>query len=156
MSGQNKALTREVYENIITKGQMYRLREIVAEDCFDHGAALAGWENGFLDHVPWFRGAFPDIVAQVDDMVAEGDRVVAYWSFTGTHQGELMGFPATGRKVSSNLISQLRWRDGKLVEYQVLGDYLGMMIQLGAIPDDNPLVKIAGQSAAAQAEARQP
>lgn len=82
----------------------------MAEDCFDHGADLAGWKNGFLDHVTWFPAAFPDVVAQVDDMVAEGDRVVAYWSFTGAHQEELMGFPATGRKVSSYAVSQLRWR----------------------------------------------
>ena len=149
MSDQNKALTREIYEGVITKGQMDRLREIVAEDCFDHAAAAAGWPNGFQSHVGWFRGAFPDIVAQVNDMLAEGDRVVAYWSFTGTHQGEMFGFAGTGRKVSSNLISQLRWRDGKLVEYQVLPDNLSIMIQIGAIPDDNPLVQMA---VAAQAE----
>ncbi len=54
--------------------------------------------------------------------------------------------------MSSNLISQLRWRDGKLVEYQVLPDNLSIMIQIGAIPDDNPLVQMA---VAAQAEATQ-
>ena len=98
-------------------------------------------------------GAFPDIVAQVNDMVAEGDRVVAYWSFTGTHQGEMFGFAGTGRKVSSNIISQLRWRDGKLIEYQVLPDNLSIMIEIVAIPDDNPLVQMA---VAVQAEATQP
>ena len=153
MSDQNKALTREIYEGVITQGQMDRLREIVEEDCFDHVAAAAGWTNGFQSHVEWFRGAFPDIVVQVNDMVAEDDRVVAYWSFTGTHQGEMFGFTGTGRKVSSNVISQLRWRDGKLVEYQVLPDNLSIMIQIGAIPDDNPLVQIA---IAAQAKTTEP
>jgi predicted ester cyclase len=156
MSEQNKALTKELYEAVITHGQMDRLQEIVAEDSFDHAAEAFGWQHGFLDHVPWFRGIFPDVVVQVNDMVAEGDRVVAYWSMTGTQQGDLGGVPPTGRKVSSYAISQLRWRDGKLVEYQTFADYLGILVQIGAITDDNPTVQMMSQAAALQAEATRP
>lgn len=134
MSDQNKALTRDLYENIISKGQMDRLQEIVADDCFGHGAEAMGWKNGFLDHVPWFRGFYPDAVVQVDDMVAEGDRVVAYWGFTATHQTEVFGVPPTGKKIRGRAISQLRWRDGQLVEYQALADLALFHQQLGLIP----------------------
>jgi steroid delta-isomerase-like uncharacterized protein len=156
MSDQNKALTRELYEGVITHGQMDRLREIVAEDSFDHAAEAFGWQHGFLDHVPWFRSIFPDVVVQVNDMVAEGDRVVAYWSMTGTQQGDLAGFPGTGKQVSSYAISQLRWQNGKLVEYQTFADYLGILVQIGAIADDNPSIQMMAQGAALQANATRP
>jgi steroid delta-isomerase-like uncharacterized protein len=139
VSAENKALVEDLYVNIIAKGQMDRLREVVADDCLDHAATAMGWKNGFLDHVRWLRSIVTDMVIQVTDMVAEEDRVVAYWTFTGTHQGELAGTPPTGRKVTGTAISQLRLRDGKLVEYQVKADFLGILQQIGVMPAWNPV-----------------
>ena len=139
MSAQNKALVEDLYANIIAKGQIDRLRELVAPDCLDHGAAAMGWKDGFLDHVRWLRGILADMVIQVTDMVAEDDRVVAYWTVVGTHQGDLAKTPPTGRKVTGTAISQLRFRDGKLVEYQVKADFLSILQQIGAMPAWNPV-----------------
>jgi predicted ester cyclase len=117
---------------------MDRLRELVADDCLDHSAAAMGWKNGFLDHVRRLRGIISDMVIQVTDMVAEEDRVVSYWTLAGTHQGELAGTPSTGRRITGTAISQLRFRDGKLIEYQVKADFLSILQQIGVMPAWNP------------------
>lgn len=134
LSADNKALVEDLYVNIISKGQMDRLHELVADDCLDHGAEEMGWENGFVDHVAWFRESFPDVVVEVNDMVAEDDRVVAYWTMTGTHEGEFWGVQPTGRKISGTAISLLRFRAGQLVEYKVNPDVYGALEQMGVLP----------------------
>ena len=71
---------------------------------------------------------------QVNDMVAEDDRVVVYWTMVGTHLGEGAGVAPTGRTITFTAISQLRFRDGKLIEYQVSPDRLEIFQQMGVIP----------------------
>jgi len=67
-------------------------------------------------------------------MVAEGDKVATRWTMTGTHQGELMGIPPTGVRITVTGISMSRFADGKLAEGWNSYDILGMMQQLGVIP----------------------
>lgn len=81
-----------------------------------------------------FIAAFPDATVTVDDIIVEGDRGVIRWTFRGTHQGELMGIPATGRQVIMTGIEINRVRDGKIVEHWVEMDQMGLMQQLGVIP----------------------
>ena len=81
-----------------------------------------------------FRGAFPDSHFTVEDMVAEGDKVVTRKTFHGTHEGEFMGIPPSGRSVSMGLIDIVRISEGRVVEHWSEGDSLGMMQQLGVIP----------------------
>jgi steroid delta-isomerase-like uncharacterized protein len=78
-----------------------------------------------------FRDAFPDVEVEIDEMVVEGDRVAAATTFTGTHQGELMGVAPTGRRVSVTGIDIVRVADGKIVEHRGLTDIVGLMRQLG-------------------------
>ena len=77
-----------------------------------------------------FRDAFPDVAVEIDEMVAEGDRVAVATTFTGTHEGELMGVAPTGRRVSVTGIGIVRVADGKIVEHRGLTDILGLMRQL--------------------------
>ncbi len=81
-----------------------------------------------------FRQAFPDSYFTVEDMIAEGDKVATRKTFHGTHQGEFMGIPPTGQQVSIGLIDIVRIVDGRVVEHWAMGDNLGMMQQLGVIP----------------------
>jgi len=81
-----------------------------------------------------FRRAFPDSYFTVEDMVAEGDKVATRKTFHGTHGGEFMGIPPSGRSVSMGLIDIVRISDGRVVEHWSMGDTLGMMQQLGVIP----------------------
>jgi len=78
--------------------------------------------------------AFPDFHRTKVDAIAEGDRVVARYTVTGTHQGEFMGVPATGKKVSFSWITIYRIADGKIAEEWLLFDQLGLLQQLGVVP----------------------
>ena len=81
-----------------------------------------------------FRGAFPDSYFTVEDMIAEGDKVATRKTFHGTHEGEFMGIPPSGRSVSMGLIDIVRIAEGRVVEHWSEGDSLGLMQQLGVIP----------------------
>jgi len=78
--------------------------------------------------------AFPDLEWTVEDMIAEGDKVVTRIMHRATHQGEFMGIKATGKQVTYGSIAIYRVKDGKIVEEWISTDYLGLMQQLGLIP----------------------
>ena len=84
-----------------------------------------------------FLAAFPDIHVHIEDLIAEGNRVVTRWSAHGTHRGDLMGIPATGKTVNFTGIAQDRFENGKSVEHWEIIDQLGLMQQLGVIPAQN-------------------
>jgi steroid delta-isomerase-like uncharacterized protein len=81
-----------------------------------------------------YRAAFPDVHIAIDDLIAAGDKVVTRYTATGTHQGELMGIPATGKKISITGVSIYRFANGQIVEDWAEFDQLGMLTQLGVIP----------------------
>lgn len=82
-----------------------------------------------------FFAAYPDIQVTVEDLLAEGDQVVLRWSARGTHTGELMGIPPTGKEVTITGIAIDRFEDGQSVEHWEIFDQLGMMQQLGVVPE---------------------
>jgi steroid delta-isomerase-like uncharacterized protein len=89
--------------------------------------------DAYIGHLPMYYGAFPDFELSLDDMLAEGDEVATRWSFTGTHQGDLMGVPATGRQVRASGMTIQRVSDGKIVEGWTIFDTMGLMQQLGVM-----------------------
>ena len=78
--------------------------------------------------------AFPDLHVSVEDVIAEGDRIAARNSVTGTHQGDYMGIPPTGRRVTYNEMFIVRFVDGRIAETWGVVDVFSQMKQLGAIP----------------------
>jgi steroid delta-isomerase-like uncharacterized protein len=84
--------------------------------------------------LPMFHSAFPGFTMTIDDMVGEGDKVAIRWTFRGTHKGELMGVPASGKRVEITAHETYRCADGKVVEGWANFDALGLMQQIGAIP----------------------
>ena len=80
------------------------------------------------------RSGFPDFQATIEDLFAEGDKVVLRFTFHGTHQGEFMGVAPTGKQVTMTGVEIFRIGDGKIVELWGQEDVLGMMQQIGAIP----------------------
>jgi steroid delta-isomerase-like uncharacterized protein len=82
-----------------------------------------------------FRRGFPDVVSTIEDLIAEGDKVVARWRSRATHQGEYMGTPASGKQVQFTGISFYRIEEGKIAESWTVEDQLGLMGQIGAIPE---------------------
>ena len=81
-----------------------------------------------------YQAAFEDGMVTIDDMIAEGDLVVTRWTGRGTHTGELMGIAPTGKEVTVSGITIARLANGKIAEEWELMDALGMMVQLGAVP----------------------
>jgi steroid delta-isomerase-like uncharacterized protein len=132
---QNKAIVRRVFEEIVNKGNMSAADELLAADYVNHDmpAPVPGVE-GFKLIIGMFRTAFPDITVTLDDALAEGDRVVTRGVFTGTHKGEFMGIPATGKKVAVKYLDIWRLENGKCKENWVQMDMLGLMQQLGVVP----------------------
>jgi len=132
----NKAVACRWVEEIWNTGDISVIDEIVAEDYVDHSPAPGAptGREGIKAGVSGFRAAFPDAHFAITDMIAEGDKVVVPQTFTGTHQGEFHGAPATGNQVTFKGIFIYRIKDGKIVERWAGYDTLSFMIQLGAVP----------------------
>ena len=134
-AGENKAIARRGYE-AINQNNLDALDEVVAPDLTDHDPA-PGQAPGLEGVKQWFSSmhtAFPDFRMNVEDMIAEGDKVVARVRLSGTHQGEFMGIDATGNRVTITGIDILRINaDGKIMERWGNFDDLGMMQQLGVM-----------------------
>jgi predicted ester cyclase len=108
--------------------------QIIAPDFVDH-TNPPELKHGLESHktiVALFRSSFPDMHWTVEDVVAEGDRVVARTTMRGTHRGEFFGLAPTGRPVVYPGIHVLRLADGKVAEHWGSNDDLGLMRQLGA------------------------
>ncbi len=132
---ENKTLIRR-YREIHNKGNLDELDKIVAKDIVSHSALPGlppGLEGGKMAHNV-FMAAFPDTHVTTDDLVAEGDKIVERFTATGTHKGEFMGAPPTGKKFQTGGMSVYRIANGKIVEHWGLDDALGLMQQLGMVP----------------------
>jgi steroid delta-isomerase-like uncharacterized protein len=124
-------------EEIFIRGNISQADEFLAPDFVEHEELPPGMPSGregVKQLTATIRSAFPDFKATIDDMVAEGDKVVLRMTWRGTHQGEFMGVPPTGRNVSFGVIDIIRIAGGKFVEHWGQMDSMGLMQQLGAIP----------------------
>ncbi len=131
----NKATIRRIVEEIQNGDNLALLDELVAPNFVNHTPApgLPPDGEGIKQLLSMFRAAFPDGSMTIEDMIAEGDKVVSCKTYRGTHQGEFMGIPPTGRHVTVGLIDIMRLVDGKVVEHWNVGDDLGLLQQLGVI-----------------------
>ena len=137
MSQENKTIAERFNEDVWGRGDEDALEELLAPDFVDHDP-LPGQSpdrEGHRQILAAFRSAFPDLNVTTEDIIAEGDKVVARWTARGTHQGELMGIAPTGKEVTIQGIDVLRIAEGKVVERWADYDALGMMQQLGVIPE---------------------
>jgi steroid delta-isomerase-like uncharacterized protein len=137
MSEQNKATARRFYD-AWTSGDLDVYDEIVAADAKDHdtqnpyGDTLG--PEGAKRTAEMYRAAFSDSHFHIEQQMADGDYVVTRWTAHGTNDGEMMGMPATGKPVAVTGITIDRFEDGKVVESWTNWDTLGMMQQLGVVP----------------------
>ncbi len=137
MSEENKAIVRRFYEGFANKANLSVAEELVATDFVDHNPPspeIAPGLEGVKQVFTLFQSAFPDGNLAVDDQIAEGDKVVTRMTFRGTHKGELMGVPPTGKTVTIGVIAIIRLEGGQLVERWGESDTMGMMQQLGVVP----------------------
>jgi steroid delta-isomerase-like uncharacterized protein len=131
---QNKAIVRRLFEETFSKGVDVG-DELLHPDYKNHDfPAPAPGIEGWRIVNTMFRTAFPDMRVVIEDEIAEDHKVAARGYFTGAHQGDFMGIPATGRTVHVSYIDIWTVEDGKLKDNWVQMDMLGLMQQLGAIP----------------------
>lgn len=135
---ENKALMRRIYEEVFNQKNLVAIDDFIAPNFVNHSAAQLGMTGGDLEHVKQFVSmvmqVFPDLHYTVEDLVAEGDKVVARLTISGTQQGAFMGIPPTGKHATISDIEIFRITGGKAVETWVQVDFLGLLQQLGAIP----------------------
>jgi steroid delta-isomerase-like uncharacterized protein len=132
----NGAIVRDFVEETINRGRIDSTERFVWEDVVEQvpfpeqGPGV----EGLKDVLRGFRAGFPDIHFAIEEQIAEGDKVLSRFEWTGTHRGEFLGVPATGRpvKVWGMVIDRLV--DGRIKETRIIMDTLGLMMQLGAIP----------------------
>lgn len=131
---QNKALVRN-FEELINSRDLDTALTLLNPDFADHTPAvgLPPGAEGVRAFFTMQFSAFPDSRSTSLDMIAEGDKVVHRMSTEGTHQGDFLGIPATGKRVMMTYIDIWRIADGKLAEHWVEADMMGMMQQLGVM-----------------------
>src|SRR6266540_2602474 len=132
----NKEVLRAYVETIFNQQQVDRAEELVAPDYLDH-AALPGQAPGLAGaKQKWamYLAGLPDLQVTIEELVAEGDKVAVRRSYAGTHRGELLGIPPTGKQVRISGISIFRLAEGKIAEHWEQLDRLALMQQLGALP----------------------
>ncbi len=120
MSEDNKALVRKIYDRIWNKGDISAVDELFDAEYNDHiiegTPGTSPGPDGFKAVINQIRTAFPDMTIKIEDMIAEGDKVVSYWTNTGTNTSGLNGMPATGKKVEMEGVDIYRIANGKVVE----------------------------------------
>ena len=134
----NKTVARRFFEEVFGQGKLNVLDEIIASDHVNSGPGtlpgLPTGPEGTKQLVTVYRNAFPDLRFTIDEQIAEGDKVVTRWTADGTHQGELLGIPATRKTSTVTGITVDRILNGKIAETWGIFDQFGMMQQLGVIP----------------------
>jgi steroid delta-isomerase-like uncharacterized protein len=131
----NKEVVRRVYDEVLNKRNLNLVQELFRPDYVEHDP-MPGQRTG-LDGV---NDRFGMLIKALDphftieDLIAEGDRVVVRWTNSGTNVGDFFGIPATGRSFKIPGIDIYRMQDGKLAEHWHVVDVFGHMVQLGVIP----------------------
>jgi steroid delta-isomerase-like uncharacterized protein len=134
---ENKAIIKQYVDQVFNQGDLAAVDEYVAANYVRHdpGAPIEiRGPAGVRQLAAGFRAGFPDIHITVEEMIAEGDRVAQRLTVRGTHQGEFMGIPPTGKQIEVTAIEIFELVEGKITEQWVEGDYLGLMQQVGVIP----------------------
>jgi steroid delta-isomerase-like uncharacterized protein len=132
----NKTLVRRYVEEVLNQKNLAVVDELFAPSFVDHDSSMpeARGPEGIKRVAAMVHASFPDLHFTIEDMIAEEDKVVYRYTARGTHEKDFMGIPATGKQISFTGIHIYRVDDGKLQEEWENWDTLGLMRQLGVIP----------------------
>ena len=135
----NKEIVRKWVDEVLNKrdvSEQSPAYQLVAVDFVGHFPGQPPIEGleAYRQFGSLYFSAFPDLQITPEDLIAEGDKVTMRYGWRGTHKGELMGIPATGKQVITSGISILRVANGKIAEQWDSFDNLGMLQQLGVVP----------------------
>jgi len=133
---ENKAVIRRLIEEFINKGNTAVAEALVAEDhvALDPPPGLEQGRAGLIDNIARMRTAFPDMEWTIEEQVAEGDKVAVYFVWRGTHQGEFLGIPPTGKRVTVPGMGFDYCVAAQCKKSRILMDTMSLMQQLGVVP----------------------
>jgi steroid delta-isomerase-like uncharacterized protein len=138
MSEPNKAIVRRLFEELWNKGNLSLADELFAPNYEHHDASTLDFGRGpesEKKRATLYRTAFPDIQLTMEEVIAEGEIVMTRWSCRGTHKGDLSGIAPTGKRINISGVTIARLANGKMAESWVNWDALGLMQQLGVLPE---------------------
>ncbi len=138
MSENNKAIVRRLLEEFWNKGNLSLADELFAPNYEHHDASTPDFGRGpesEKKRATLYRTAFPDVQLTIEDIIAEGETVMTRWSCRGTHKGDLRGIAPTGKQINISGVTIARLANGKFAEGWVNWDALGLMQQLGVVPE---------------------
>jgi steroid delta-isomerase-like uncharacterized protein len=134
----NKTFMRRFYDEVMNQKNLAAIDNFLAPTFVNHSALQLGMLGGGIEEVKQYvsmiQTTFPDLHYTVEDMIAEGDKVVARLTVSGTQQGAFLGIPSTGKHATVTDIEIVRISNGKFVEIWVQADFLGLLQQLGVFP----------------------
>jgi len=135
----NRKLFQRYFDVVANGGDLDVADEIFASDYLHHDPAnpdprpVVG-PQGVKAHLTSLKGAFPDLIFDIDDIVADGDSIVVRWTARGTNTGDYFGMPATGKPIDITGMNTWNTRDGMAIEGWVNRDDMGLLQQLGVVP----------------------
>jgi steroid delta-isomerase-like uncharacterized protein len=138
----NKELVRRLYEEAFNEGDLDLVDELVAPDVVTHNPIILDAPTGpdsIRGGLEMIRKAFPDFHVEVEDLIAEGDRVAVLLTMSGTNEGDYRRGGATGKRGTMRAFFIWRIADGKLAESWGLADRFGFLQELGIVPSDDEL-----------------
>jgi steroid delta-isomerase-like uncharacterized protein len=141
MSEENKSVIRRWYVEVTNQGKLEMADELLAPEyvCHDPNSEIGEVRADTLkESITYFRNALADMRFEIEDMIAEEDKVVTRWTLSGTHREELFGVKSSGEQVGMSGIVISRVANGRIVEEWDEYDLLGLMRQLGAVPEPQP------------------
>ncbi|MGH9582473.1 MAG: ester cyclase [Bryobacteraceae bacterium] len=142
-----KQLINRFVEELWNERRLDVADAIFAKDCVTHQLrsgvpedAVPRGPQAIKEHVTSWIASFPDLHFRIEQMLSEGDRVATQLLMEGTHQGSWLGIPASGKKIQIRMFTVHRVVHGKIVEDSVLVESLGVLQQLGVVPDTAALL----------------
>jgi steroid delta-isomerase-like uncharacterized protein len=137
MSENNKAIVRRLFAELWNNGNLSLADQLFTPNYTHHDSSSPDFGHGpesERKRATLYRTAFPDLRLTIEDLIAEGDTVMARWSCQGTHKGDLNGIAPTGKQFTISGVTITRLLNGKFAESYVNWDALGLMQQLGVVP----------------------
>ena len=137
MSEHNKAIVRRLFAELWNNGKLSVADEIFTPNYEHHDSSTPDFGRGpdsETKRATLYRTAFPDLHLTIEDVIAEGETVMTRWSCRGTHKGDLNGIAPTGKQITLYGVTVARISNGKMAEGFVSWDALGLMQQLGVVP----------------------
>ena len=132
MTTEQKKQLVKTFVELMTTNQSENFGQVLAENYYQHNPDVKQGLAGIQERTKQFETVFADVAVTIDDIVAEEDKVVARFTWTGTHIGEFLGIPATGKKVSWSGTDWWRIENGKLAEHWDNVEWASLMQQLTA------------------------